>query len=868
MDPAQRLFRLLMRLYPRRYRERYGAEMEAFFRQEREAGEGGVFYWIRLVMDHGRASHAVRRGAGDGMLRRAWEDLAGGVRALMRAPTFALFAVFTLALGIGATTAVFGVLDRVVLRPLPYPASDRMVLLGIDARHDPGGLGPLSAALMVRLQEAPGPAETVVAATSGGTVLRDGSEPVRTQVTRVTRGFFPFFGAWPAVGRLLGDADYDAGAANVVVLGNENWRERYGGDPGVVGRTLRLDDEVFTIVGVLAGDFVPPPELVEDRDLWTPLALSGEAMAPGTFFLAGAARLRPGVTISDFDAYADRVVQEVHADESSDFLLGGSVASYRDSVVGPISGMLGRVMAAASLLLLIACVNVASLLLSRGTRRAHEIAVRAALGAGRVRLARQLLGESIGIAAGAALLGSVWAWGAVELFRSHAPAGLPRLEEVVVDLRGLGFSLAVAMGTVLLFGLLPALRSTRATGPGAEVLTRKATAGRREGRLLGALITLETALAVVLAVGSGLLAHDLVRITREDPGFRPDGLVTMRLSLEPRFQRNEWTGVWERLVEGAGGLPGVTAAAVATQAPYAGTRVASMFVPEGAEREEGEDFVILVTVGGDYVGTLGTRLVEGRGFDAADDGSTPVALVNQAFVRRHWPGESAVGKRVRSGGPDADDEPSYQVVGVLADVRTRAGAATPPHLFLPLREAPFADMEILLRTEGDVAALALALRDVVRRVDPTVPVTRIGTVESLASQGLTRPRFYTSLFGSFAAVALLLAVVGVYGTTSYATTTRVREIGIRLALGARSGQVVGAAVARTGAVVTFGVALGLAAALVGSRVMAGVLTYVTPWDAPTYTAVALVTLSAGIVAGWLPAGRAGRVDPATTLREE
>jgi predicted permease len=490
-----------------------------------------------------------------------------------------------------------------------------------------------------------------------------------------------------------------------------------------------------------------------------------------------------------------------------------------------------------------------------------------ALGAGRRRLLGQLLAESGLIAVAAGVLGSVLAWGAVELFRRRAPPGLPRLEEVAVDGRGLGFALTVAVATVVLFGLLPALRNARSSGPGAGVRSRRNTPGRREGRVRGALIAVETALAVVLAVGSALLAHDLVRLAREDPGFRPDGLVTMRLDLAPRFEQDEWVRIWERLLEGARTLPGVTAAAVATQAPYAGTRVVSTYRPEGIEHDEGE-FVTTVMVGGDYASTLGGALVEGREFLPADDGSTAVALVNEAFVRRYWPGQSGPGRHVRSGGAGIDDEPSYEIVGVLADVRTHAGREVPPHIFLPLRESPWRDMELMVRAGGDIAALAPALRALVRRVDPTLPVTRIGTVRALADQGRARPRFYTALFGGFAAVALLLAVVGVYGTTAYATRTRVREIGIRMALGARRRQVVAATVFRTGAAVALGVSLGLAGAWAGSRAMGDVLTYVAPRDGAAFALVAIVVLSAGLMAAWLPAGRAGRVDPATTLREE
>ncbi len=868
MTPRSRVFRWLLRLYPRAYRERYGPEMEAFHREERAGGARGAGYWARLVVDHARAAAAVRRGEGDGTMRNLVGDLSAGGRALRRAPAFTTFAVLTLALGVGATTAVFSVLDRVVLRPLPYPGSERMALVGIDPRSSPGSVGPLSGALLRAFQDAPGPAEVVVGASGTGVVLQDGGEPERLQATRVSSGFFELFGAHPSLGRLPGEADFVPGAPGVVVLGDGIWRDRYGADPGAVGRTLRLDDDVYTIVGVLSRDFLPPPEVVEAHDLWVPLQLDAEAMEKGTFFLSGVARLRPGASLAELDAHADRVVREVYPEgQGPNFLIGGSVADYRTQVVGTIGSALGRVLAAVALLLLIACVNVASLLLTRGAHRARELAVRVALGAGRLRLVRQLMAESLLIAAAGGALGSALAWGSVELFRRYAPAGLPRLGEVAVDARGLAFCLALAVGTVLLFGLLPALRSTSAAVPGAETLTRRASPGRREGRLRGALVVVETALAVVLAVGSALLAHDLVRLGREDPGFRPDGLLTARLNIAPRFSRDEWVGVWQRLVEGARAIPGVTAATVATQAPYAGTRLASTFRPEGWENEEGE-FVITLNVGGDYVRALGTRVVEGRPLGPTDDGSEPVALVNQAFVDKYWPGESGVGKHVQSGGRGVHDEANYAVVGVLADVRTRPGEETPPEILLPLQDSPWRDMEIILRTDGDAAALGPAVRALVHHIDPTLPVTRIATVVGLATEGRARPRFYTVLFGGFALVALLLAVVGVYGTTAYATRSRTREIGIRMALGALRRRVVGRVVAGTALTVGIGTALGLAGAALASRAMTDVLTYVTPRDLASYVAVAAIVLLSGVAAGWIPAERAGRIDPVETLREE
>ena len=669
------------------------------------------------------------------------------------------------------------------------------------------------------------------------------------------------------MGRLLDDGDQAAGVPRVVVLSHGAWLDRYGGDPAVVGRTVQLDGHPHTVVGVLDRSFIPPPEITGSFSFWAPLRLRDGDPDPGSFFLVGAARLRPGATVAEMETRVGQVVEEVYpAAEGHGFVIGGKAEDFRSFVVGPVSGALGLVMAAVTLLLLIACVNVASLLLTRGTQRAHELSVRTALGAGRGRILRQLLSESLLLALAGGVLGGGLAYGSVELFRRYTPPGLPRLAEVGVDARGLAFGLALALATVVVFGLLPALRSAGSAGMSVVAMSRRGSPGRREGRLRGGLVAVETALAVVLAVGSGLLARDLMRISADEPGFRPEGLASMRINLSPRYPRDEWVGMWERFLDGARGVPGVTAAAVATQVPFGGDRIVSTYRPEGVSEEDaGSVFVPTVAVGGDYLRALGVTMVEGRELSAVDDGSAPTAMVNRAFVRHFWPGESGVGKSVASG---EDDEPAYQVVGVISDVVSRAGRDPSPTIFLPLQAQPWREMEVFARTEGDAAALGAALRSLARTLDAELPVTSVRTVTSLGQEALARPRFNTALFGGFAAIALLLAVVGVYGTTAYAARSRTREIGIRMALGARRATVVGSVVGRTGAAVGAGVILGLAGAALASRLLADQLQRVEPTDAAAYGVVGVLVLAAGIAAAWIPAGHAGRVDPARTLRQD
>ena len=863
-----RHLRLLMRLYPKAYRTRYGAEMEAFHAQERASGAGGPGFAVRLTWDHVRAAGAVRWREGGETMRAILDDLRGGARSVARAPGFAAFAVLTLALGIGATTAVFSVVDRVLLRPLPYPGSERMQLVGSENRLDPGSRGPLSELLAERLQADPGPAEAFAAAAIRRAIVRVDEDPERLVVSEVTEAFFDMFGARASLGRLFTPSDFAAEAPATAVLSHGVWRERFGGDPGVLGRVVVVDDIPHTVVGVLRPDFLRPPEIDAEGGIWLPSNPALGARGPGSFYLTGVARVRAGASGEDLQAHAARVFREAYPPgDGPSFITGAITRPYQQEVVGDFGGTLARVLVAVGLLLAIACVNVAGLLLTRGARRRHEMAVRGALGAGRPRLVRQLLAESGLLALAGALLGAGLAFVTVALFRRYAPAGMPRLAEVAVDGRGLAFSVALGLATVLAFGLWPALRSAGAAGRRLRTRTHD---GPGDGRGRFALIALETALAAVLAVASSLLAHDLARMATQDPGFQPEGLVAAQLDLRPRYERGEWVSVWERLMEGTRALPGVSAAAVTTQVPFTGDRMISSFRPvDGVEVDPAGEFIVFVAVGGDFLRTLGTRLVEGRAFGTEDEGGEPVVMVNEAFVRRYWPDGSGVGQSVRSGGEGVDDEPVYRVVGVLADMTARPGQAPVPRIFVPHTLEASRAMELVVRTSGDAGAVAGGLRDVVRTFDPTLPVTQVRTVVSLGREALAPARFYAGFFGGFAVVALLLAAVGVYGTTAFVTRTRTREIGIRMALGARREQVVRGIVGRSGSAVGLGVALGLLAAFLGAGIMERMLAEVAPREPAAYLLVAAVVGASALMSAWLPARRAGRIDaPVATLREE
>jgi putative ABC transport system permease protein len=616
-------------------------------------------------------------------------------------------------------------------------------------------------------------------------------------------------------------------------------------------------------VGVLPADFLPPEGILHgELDLWVPLRLAERATELRIFDVSVVARLGPDASASTFQAHAARLMRDVYDDERA-----SAVRDLRTHTIGEVGSVLGRVLAAVALLLVIACVNVASLLLTRATERAGELAVRSALGAGRARIVRHLLAESLLIALYGAAAGGLLALVSVEGFRRLSPGGVPRLAEVVLDGRALAFSCVVALGAVLVFGLVPALRAaTRAVAAGGW---ERQTPGRREGRLRGALVLGETALAVLLVVSSGLLVHDLVRMSTEDPGYRPEGVIAARLRLDilgpygfrdPLRRSEAFTG----LLEGARALSGVSSAALTNKLPTVALQVWTDVTPEGHDEPLR---VSTVHLAGDYFQTMGARLADGRWFSDEDARGDPVAIVNETFVREHWPGAStAIGRSIAADRPLAR---TYRVVGVVADARLRPGVGAVPELYVTGQTNASDAIELVARTDGTPAALAPALIEMVRRFDSDLLADLdVRPMESLAVAALARPRFYTTLFSSFGLTAFLLALIGVYGTTAYAVRARTREIGIRMALGAQRGHVVAGVMGRTLLVVGGGIAVGLGAAALGSRALTDVLVMLEPRDVFTYATVATLVLAAGAVAALVPAGRASRVDPALTLRDD
>lgn len=801
-------------------------------------------------------------------------DLRFAFRSLLRSPGFTAAVILTLALGIGATTAIFGILDAVLFRPLPYADAGRLAMVWEHDRFSGTEREPASVPDYYDFRER-SRAFTELAAFQERQASLAGSDGEARQLSLGAAGhqLFPLLGVRPLLGRVFGEAEDREGAAPVVVLGEGLWRSRFGGSSDVLGATVRLDGIPHTVVGVVPSTVDLPRE---DTEAWVPLAL-GPASSPRSLHnVVVVGRMRPGVTPRaaqrEMTALAARLEAENPGENHG---RGVTVEPLHEALFGTVRAPLLLLLGASALVLLVACVNVANLLLVRGAGRTREVAVRAALGATRRRLARQLLVESLllsllGGAAGVA----VAAWG-TELLVGLAPAGVPRLGEVGMDGRALAVGLLVALATGCLFGLVPVLQARR-VDPQAGLRVdggRGASAAPGTSRARRGLVAAEVALSVVLVVGAGLLVHSLWRLQRVDPGFRTDNVLRASFVLPPsRYPQGydvypRWNAVaaFQRdLLERARALPGVRSAALASHHPLA-PGFTNSFVIEGREDEAADQAEIpLRAVSPEYFATVAVPLLHGRLLSPRDDADAPaVLLINEAAARRFFPGADPVGKRIAFWGT------SREIVGVVGNERFHGVAAeAPPAAYPPLAHTPMATATLLLRAAGDPAGLVPALREAVRALDPEVALYEVETLDRTLSRSISQPRFTTALLGTFAALALLLAVIGVYGVLSYAVAQRTREIGIRVALGARRGEIVRLVVAQGMAPVLAGLALGLAAAFAGARLLSGILFEVAPTDPLAFTLVVPVLGAASLLAAWLPARRAARVDPMTALRTE
>ncbi|MBW3534014.1 MAG: ABC transporter permease [Gemmatimonadetes bacterium] len=881
MPPGERVYRLLLRLLPRRLREEHGAELVEAYRdrsaEPRHRGLLGRFrLWTLLVLDLPRGAALARRGVrrpsrGDGIVSTLGQDLRYALRSFRRHPGFFLAAVATLALGVGAGTAVFSVVDAVVLRPLPYPEADRLVVVGTTDGESDRTFS--SSPVDVRdWAERSRTLEALAASRLERRVLRGVGEPEEVLGAGVSAAWFDVLGVRPALGRAFTEAEDRPGVEGVAVLSHGFWTRRFGGDLGVLGRTLRLDGEPFTVVGVMGPGFHPPEAISHgDVEVWYPIQrVQDDLTERANFFVQALGRLAPDASL---EAARDelRTIGESLSAETPEAGLRWPVPDpMRQSTVGEVGPRLLVLGGAVGLLLLIACANVANLFLLRASERSREMAVRCALGAARGRLARQLLTESLLLSAAAALLALGLAEAAVRSFRAFGPGDLPRLGEVAVDYRVLAFGLALALATGVVFGLLPAGEATK-PGPAGALRESGPGAGGGRSRLRGALVVAQTAVALVLLVGSGLLVHSFVRLVRVDPGFDARGVawMTVRVDGSEYPTDEERIAFFGALHRDVAGLPGVERAGGTNILPLGRSRNMTWMTPEGMELGPDEEPPVVSwhqVLPGTFE-ALGIPLRRGRAFTPADDAEARrVMLVNESLARTFWPGQDPLGRRVALGN---EGENWTTVIGVVGDVRQQGLASEPePEFYMPFLAGPRTAIHLVVRTPGDPAALLEPMKAQVHALDPSLPVDEYGTLPGHVRASITEPRFYTGLLTAFAGLALLLAMVGVYGTTAYAVEQRTHEVGVRMALGARSQDVV-ALVVRRGALLTaLGLGLGLGAALVATRVLESFVFGVSATDPATLAVVTAGLGALGLLAAWIPARRAARLDPARTLRSE
>ena len=811
----------------------------------------------------GIVKEVTREMWGGGWFERLVQDVRYGVRTLRRSPAFTFVALSTLALGIGATTAMFTVVHAVLLRPLPYPRSDRLMRLAYDYPKSPFFTeGGISDRQWVDHRSRYRAFARVAAMTSGLVTLTNAGDPVRLQGASVAAGLFETLGITTALGRTFGPDDEQIGGEPVVILGDALWRERFGADSTVVGRPITLDGVRHTVVGVTPPRFAYPL----DARLWRPLRIQ---LAPNRFqLLSAVGRLRDGVTRAQAVAELDALAA---ADRARDSMVS-RVTPLKDTVVGDVTRSLLVFAGAVGLVLLIACANVANLLLMRATTRRREMAVRAALGAGRRRLVRQLVTESALLWVGAGIAGAGVAMAGVRALLALAPAGrIPRHGEIGVDAPALAFALGVSLGTGMIFGLIPAIRATGSGVRDALAATARTMTGR-DGRLRGALVMAEIAIALVLLTGAALMVESFVRMRRVELGFRPAGLALLTVDLpdatypSAAAMQAAHQAVLDRLAR----IGGVASASAVNFVPLGGAMIRGDIKVDGRTIPPG--YVVAkpsVTPG--YFRTMGIRLRVGREFTAGDAESSPrVAIVSQSVARQIWPDVNPVGQRI-SNKDDPGPGDWLTVIGVVDDVgQTSIDTHREPAIYQTIQQLTqtffLGHMSFVVRAVGDPALLVPEMRRALRDVDPNQPIGSIGTMESAISATVAEPLFQARLIGAFSVVALVLAAIGIYGVVAYSVAERTHEIGIRVALGAGRADVVGMVLRRLLVLLVPGVAFGVIGALATTRVLSSLLFEIRPNDPATFVSVAGLLAAVAIVAGLAPARRASRVDPLVALR--
>ena len=799
-----------------------------------------------------------------------WLDLRYGARMLAKAPAFTAVALLTLALGMGAATAIFSVVDTVLLKPLPFRDAERLLVIweqNVSQNLDRTFVSPAS---FLAWQQQSRAVEGMAALQDMRINLTGGPnghiDPEEIKCERVTADLFPLLGVAPTVGRTFRPEEDRPGNTNFVLLSHSLWQRRFAGDPGIAGKTIRLRDQPYTVVGVL-----PPAFAVMESgvDVFVPLGLN-----PGDAHTVLRVIARRHGSLERVRAELDRVGAQMERAQPA--LHAGwrpQVLELGEELVGGVRRALWVLMAAVGCLLLMACVNVANLLLARGATRGREIALRSALGAGRGRIVAQFLTESVLLALGGAALGWFLAAGAIYLLVHAGPASVPRLAQAALDLRLFGFALAVSLATGILFGIVPAMQGART--PLSVALNeggRGGSAGRAGRRIRNALVSTEVALAVVVLIAAGLLMRSFIRLRGVDPGFRPAGVLTVRVPLAGG--RNSATdrriAFFRQVTHRIATLHGVRAVGAVNALPLTGLSVGATFAVVGRQATDQAHHPMALTrsITPAYFDAMGIPLLAGRDLADSDTAqSAPVVVVNQTLARRFWPGGGAVGGRLAI--DLAASTRVAEIVGVVGDAKAEGMDGEEwPALYIPYPQGPSSAMTLTVRTAGPPLALASAVTGEVHRLDPDQPVADLRAMEEVVNLALAGARFNTVLLVSFAGVAFLLAAVGIYGVISYDVSQRTNEIGIRMALGAQPADVRRLIVGQGARLAVYGIVAGLVGAGLVTRFMRTMLFGVHPADAWTYTAISILLALVALGASFVPSRRAMALDPVTALRHE
>ena len=811
-------------------------------------------------------------------MRTLIQDLRYGARMLMKQPGFTLIAILALALGIGANTAIFSVVNAILLRPLAFKDPDRLVTV-THLYPKLNLIAPVSAPGFLNYRDRGNVFESATVSSGAGFNLTDRGEPERIQGRRVTASFFPTLGVEAALGRVFLPEEDQPGKNLVVVLSHGLWQRRFGGAANILGHSVTLDGQSYTVIGVAPENF----RLYQDDELWTPLALTTEQTAQNRTgeYLGMIARLKPTVSFEQAQAAMDTVARQIIQETRnypSDGSWGVGVKPLHQEFVERIRPALLVLLGAVGFVLLIACANVANLLLARAASRRKEVAIRTALGASHWRLIRQLLTESVLLALIGGGLGlSLALWG-VELLVRLNENNIPRAQEVGVDARVLAFTLILSVLTGLLFGLAPALQSSKAALTETLKEGGRSSGGAPRARFRNLLVVSEIALAMILLIGAGLLVKSFTRLLDVDPGFRSQNLLTMQIAL-PRIKYRDDHQIgtfYQQVLERVKALPGVQAAATVSGLPLSGFVSSGFFGIEGRSVPPGEQWphADFRAISNEYLQVMGIPLRRGRYFDDHDIPETlKVVVIDDALTRRYWPNEDPVGKRI-SFNQDPNGQPVWrEIVGVVGAIKHKAlDADYRGALYFPqIQVGGGARRYLVARAASDPTVLVSAARAAIQSVDKDQPIYQVRTMDELVAESVAQKRFSTLLLGLFAAVAMLLAAVGLYGVMSYAVTQRTHEIGVRMALGARRRDVLRLVVGQGMLMALGGVAIGLGAAFAMAKLISGfssLLFGVRATDATIFLVIPLLLAGVAFVACYLPARRATKVDPMIALRCE